>query len=174
MPERPPIAPEMKVSELLEAYPELEGPLVEIAPAFEKLNNPVLRRTIAKITTIRQAARVGDVPLGELINRLRRETGDAEEWSEGMSASDSRPADLPVGFSEESIVETFDAIELINSGGHPVGQVMASLKNLPAGKHYALVVPFEPAPLIDKAREAGFQAHVERQGDERFRVIFWQ
>ena len=29
MPERPPIAPEMKVSELLEAYPELEGPLVE-------------------------------------------------------------------------------------------------------------------------------------------------
>ena len=164
----------MKVSQLLEAYPELEGTLIDIAGAFEKLKNPVLRRTIAKITTIRQAARVGGVPIGELINRLRRETGEVEEWSDAMSDTERRPGGLPADFREEKLVETFDAIELINSGGHPVGPVLAALKDLPAGSYYALIAPFEPAPLIDKARDAGLQAHVERQGEDRFRVIFWR
>ncbi|MFH1755446.1 MAG: DUF1858 domain-containing protein, partial [Candidatus Latescibacterota bacterium] len=56
---RPSITPDMKVSALLEAYPELEDVLIGIAPAFKKLRNPVLRRTVAKLTSLRQAAQVG-------------------------------------------------------------------------------------------------------------------
>ena len=43
-----PIGPETTIGALLEAYPELEGILVEMAPAFAKLRNPVVRRTVAQ------------------------------------------------------------------------------------------------------------------------------
>ena len=36
---KPPITPQTKVAELLDAYPELEDVLVEMAPPFKKLRN---------------------------------------------------------------------------------------------------------------------------------------
>ena len=69
------ITPQTKVHELLEAYPELEDDLIEIAPVFRKLQNPVLRRTIARVTTLQQAALVGQVSVNLLVNTLRQKTG---------------------------------------------------------------------------------------------------
>lgn len=45
------ITPKTRVGELLEKYPELEETLMELAPAFQKLKNPVIRRTIGKVAT---------------------------------------------------------------------------------------------------------------------------
>ena len=80
MSERPAITPDMKVGALLEAYPELEEVLIELAPVFAKLRNPVLRRTVAKVTTLRQAASVGGLSLGDMIGRLRSAAGCSDEW----------------------------------------------------------------------------------------------
>jgi hypothetical protein len=57
-----PITPETKIAALLEAYPELEPVLIATAPAFNKLSNPVLRRTIARVTSLRRAAEVAGLP----------------------------------------------------------------------------------------------------------------
>ena len=69
------ITPKTKVFDLLEAYPQLEEVLIDFAPPFKKLRNPVLRRTVGKIATLQQAASVGQVPVEDLINRLRKEVG---------------------------------------------------------------------------------------------------
>jgi hypothetical protein len=45
------ITPQTKVGELLDAYPELESILFELSPAFAKLKNPILRKTVARIAT---------------------------------------------------------------------------------------------------------------------------
>ena len=66
------ITPDTKIGALLEAYPQLEEKLIELAPAFRKLKNPILRKTVAKVTSIRQAARVGGVPVGEMVNQLQQ------------------------------------------------------------------------------------------------------
>ena len=55
------ITPKTKVLELIETYPELEDILIEIAPAFKKLKNPILRKTVAKIATLQQAAAIGNI-----------------------------------------------------------------------------------------------------------------
>ncbi len=49
-PERPTITPEMKIGALLDAYPDLEKILIEIAPTFAKLSDPALRKTICRWT----------------------------------------------------------------------------------------------------------------------------
>ncbi|WP_297095775.1 DUF1858 domain-containing protein [uncultured Draconibacterium sp.] len=53
------ITPKTKIFDLLEAYPQLEDVLIRAAPPFKKLRNPVLRKTITKITTLSQAATIG-------------------------------------------------------------------------------------------------------------------
>ena len=55
------ISPKTKVLQLIEAYPQLEEVLINYLPAFKKLKNPVLRKTVAKITTLQQASIVGNV-----------------------------------------------------------------------------------------------------------------
>ena len=53
------ISPKTKVGELLDAYPQLESVLFDLSPAFAKLKNPILRKTVARIATLQQAAAVG-------------------------------------------------------------------------------------------------------------------
>jgi hypothetical protein len=68
----------MKVAELLEAWPELEEVLIRLAPAFRRLKNPVLRRTVARVATLEQAAGVGGVAVRDLVGALRRAAGIEE------------------------------------------------------------------------------------------------
>jgi len=64
-----------KVANLLESYPELEDILMELSPVFSKLKNPVLRRTIAKVTSLQQAAGVAGISPPLLIQKLRKAAG---------------------------------------------------------------------------------------------------
>ncbi len=169
--DRPAITPDLKVGALLDAYPELEDVLIDVAPAFKKLRNPVLRRTVAKLTSLRQAAQVGGVSLGELIGRLRAAVGDAEEWS-GDERVSTHPDERPEWLDAGTVIETFNAITLIESGGQPLPTVMAALKRLDPGQLYAIITPFMPAPMIDKAREAGYQTWTEQTGETEFRTTF--
>ena len=82
-----PITPETKVAKLLEAYPDLEEVLIGLAPAFGKLRNPVLRKSVAKVATLRQAAKVGGISLAEMINALREKAG----ISDRMVAEEGSP-----------------------------------------------------------------------------------
>src|SRR5665647_919529 len=72
------ISPKTKVGELLDFYPQLESVLLDLSPAFAKLKNPILRKTVARIATLQQAAVVGGLKTDELVNRLRKEAGQNE------------------------------------------------------------------------------------------------
>ena len=151
------ITPDTKVGALLDAYPELEELLIELAPPFAKLRSPILRKTVAKVTSLRQAATVGAVDLGVLITRLREAAGiTGEEIASGESTG--MPSERPAWLETGEIVETFDARPVIEAGEHALGAVMKKLKALSSGQVLELITPFEPAPLIDKIREQGFES----------------
>jgi hypothetical protein len=75
MSKRPEITPEMTVGELLDAYPKLEATLIELAPTFQKLSNPELRSTVAKVTSLGHVASVGELLVGAVITRVRQAAG---------------------------------------------------------------------------------------------------
>ena len=167
------ITPQTKVGELLKAYPELEEVLISIAPAFRKLRNPVLLRTVARVTSLAQAARVGGVSVSELVQRLRRDIGqpDFETPSEETeSGSVSTPA--PDWFDSDRVTKSFDARPMIDAGEQPIGRVLGDLDKLPAGEIYELITPFEPAPLIDRVVERGFVVWTRAVGAAEYRTSF--
>ena len=165
------ITPKTKVLELIETYPQLEEILIQYAPAFKKLKNPVLRRTVAKIATLQQAAAVGDVKVEDLINRLRSEVGQ-DLFSD---ASDkSYITEKPDWFSADLIESEFNAKEMLDAGEQPVNQVIADLNSLKNGKIYKLIAPFLPAPLIDKASSLNIEHWVEKIDEHNFNVYFFK
>ena len=165
------ITPRTKVSELIYAYPELQDVLIEYLPAFKKLKNPVLRKTVARITTLQQAATVGNVSVEDLINHLRKEVG------QDLYSGESGPAYIteePDWFSEERVQTEFDARAMLAGGEQPVNQVMADLNSLNKGAIYKLVAPFVPAPLVDKASSLGLAHWIKKTSDEEFVVYFYR
>lgn len=164
------ITPKTKVLQLIESYPQLEDVLIEYVPAFKKLKNPVLRKTVAKIATLQQAAAIGNVKVEDLINRLRKEVGQ-DLFSVEFSATYT--TQKPDWFDEDQVEIEFNASEMLAGGEHPVNQVMADLKNLEKDKIYKLIAPFLPAPLIDKATSLQFQHWVEKIDEENYNIYFY-
>jgi len=100
------ITPSVTVHALLEAYPELEEVLIGIAPPFKKLKNPFLRKSVAKVATIKHISSVGGVPLNELIGKLRKAVGQQES----MDLHDDQDyfGDQPDWFSSDKISLSVD------------------------------------------------------------------
>lgn len=168
MNDKPYITPQTKVGELLKAYPELEEKLIELAPQFKKLKNPILRRTIARVTSLKQAAAVGGVPVDRIVNTLRKEAGqEAMNVSEDNENQSARPA----WFDEDKITKTYDARPAIEQGGHPLERVFKETASLKKGEIYELITPFYPAPLVDKIKERGLESWT-REEDGVFRNYF--
>jgi len=154
--EKIPITPETKIGVLLNSYPQLENLLLAMAPAFKKLRNPILRKTIAKIATLRQVAQVGEVSLSDLINTLRKEVGMQDKIS--LTESDAQDVNAaPHWFNKSDIAKTLDARPMLEAGEHPVNLVIKELKDLHSGQIYELITPFLPVPLIDTAKKQGYQ-----------------
>ena len=166
---KPIITPKLKVAELLEAYPDLEQALVECVPAFEKLRNPLLRRTVARITTLQQAAAIGGVKVEDLINQLRKAVG--QDHLTGAAAV-AYTTEQPSWFVETRVVAELDARGMLAAGEQPVNQVIADLQALAPGDIYKLVAPFMPAPLVDKASSLGVSHWVTQQADQGFVIYF--
>lgn len=165
------ISPKTKVLQLIETYPELEDVLINYVPAFKKLKNPILRKTVAKIATLQQAASIGNVKVGDLINHLRKEVGQELINNEVNNPYNTLQPDW---FNEASIVQELDVRDMLAAGEHPVNQVLADLKKLPGNSIYKMTAPFLPAPLIDKASSLEYNHYVVKESDNLFFVYFYK
>jgi hypothetical protein len=164
------ITPDSRVGDLLDRWPHLEAVLIELSPHFRALKNPVLRRTVAKVATLRQVSKVGGVPLATLIDRLRAAAGlsSLAVTEEGDTVETDRP-DWAV---PQAVTRTHDARAAIESGAHPLPKVMAELASLGDEDVYELVTPFVPAPLLELAREKGFASFSVDEGASLVRTYF--
>ncbi len=164
------ITPDSRLGEVLERWPEREQVRVELAPHFRALRNPVLRRTVAKVATLRQVSKVSGVGLGVLVATLRAGAGLAPAAAEEEAGETA--TERPAWANERSAARTHDACAAIEAGEHPMPRVIADLLALRDGEVYALVTPFVPAPLVDLAREKGFLAFSVAEGDALVRTYF--
>ncbi len=164
------ITPDTRIGPLLDRFPKLEEPLMKLSPAYAKLRNPLLRKTVAKVATLRQVAQIGDVQIGTLINTLRQALGIEESWqgSEQKASTDSAPQWL----KKDRIKLSLDAEPMLAAGEHPLGRVMSDLQAMPAGQIFELITPFVPAPLLDAVTKKGYAIFSSREADGRIHSYF--
>lgn len=83
------------------------------------------------------------------------------------------PADgRPAWFDPARVAGVFDARPVLAAGGHPVAEVMGRLGALEAGKIFALITPFLPEPLIERAAAKGFACWTQTESPELFKTYF--
>jgi len=161
---KPRIEPGTTVGALLDAFPEAERVLIELAPAFGRLRNPVVRRTVAKVATLEQAAKIGGVSLRTLMERLRALTGEAgAEVDCAASAEDADTA--PDWVAKSRVVEEVDAAAMLDRGVHPIGKIREAVGALGPGEVVVLRAPFRPEPLLETMRRAGAQVYCAPEGE---------
>jgi len=165
------ITPKTKIYDLLVAYPELEEILIASAPEFKKLKNPVLRKTIARITNISQAATIGNLNVEELVNTLREKVGQGslEQLDEsGTKYINTRPE----WFRKEAVMQTIDIREMLNRDEQPVHEVLSAIKRLNENEILEIIAPFIPAPLLDKTLSLNYKHWLDKKSDSEYRVYF--
>jgi len=166
------ITPKTRVGELLDTYPELEPVLMDLAPAFKKLQNPILRRTVGKVATLQQAAAIGNVSLSEIINTLRLEVGQALFDEKGTQAEINETE--PGWFDKEKVKIRFDATPLINSGQNPMQEVLKNLDETKQEDIFLLITPFIPAPIIELISKKGYAHYCLNIENEVFHTYFFR
>lgn len=164
------ISPKTKVGELLQAYPELEPLLISLSPMFEKLKNPVLRRTVAKVATLQQVSVVGGLSVDVIVNRLRKEVGQDQSTEDSDQKPDAQ-SEQPTWFREDQITMRYDATPVINSGGSPMNEVIQKANSLSEGEILELQTPFVPAPILDMLKGKNFKIYTAQQGSSFFSYI---
>jgi hypothetical protein len=151
------IDPETKVGDLLEAFPQSEEILIGLAPKFKALRNPVLRRTVAKVATLEQAARVGGIKVSDFILALREALGVESGAVEGDGQLESGEA--PAWMEEGQPAATMNADAMLSSGKTPVAESSSMLAEMGNGDILLITAEFQPAPLIDALRAKGHEVY---------------
>jgi hypothetical protein len=167
------ISPKTKIYELLEAYPQLEETLIALVPPFKKLKNPVLRKTIAKITTLSQAAIIGGLKVEELINSRRKKVGQKLDdilEAEGRDYVYQKPA----WFDESRVIVFIDISNILNAGEQPVHEVLSAIKKLKEDEILKVTAPFVPAPLMDKTISMNYKHWLSQQAEDEYWIFFKQ
>jgi hypothetical protein len=165
------ITPETKIGELLETYPGLEEILISLSPEFAKLQNPLLRKTVGSVATLKQLAQMGGVPLADLINKLRQESGDTSEFLESHPSS-VKDSEKPSWVIEADIAIAYDAREDLAMGMHPAQRVVRELGGIEPSKLYKLTTPFLPSPLLEMIHSKGFVSWSRQDGPGEIHTYF--
>lgn len=166
-----PVTAETTIARALAADPALLERLVAFNPRFAKLRNPILRRTMAKLATFADAARVAGVPLPAL---LAVANGAPAAANAAPAAAPEVPAAAPdwVAVIDRAAAASLDVRPLLASGEDPFARIMGVVAKLAPGAPLILDAPFDPAPLRRVLAQKGFADHAERLAADHWRVYF--
>ncbi len=164
------ITPSVTVHNLLQVYPELEDVLIDIAPPFKKLKNPFLRRSVAKVATIKHISSVGRVPLDELLNTIREAVGQSPS-SDSYEDQDYF-LDQPDWFDADKIALSLDEDKVEDKDHMTLVTILREAKNVNAGEIIELVTTFLPAPGIDLMKSKGYSVWTRKKKDGLIKSYF--
>lgn len=170
------ITKDMKVSQVLADYPETVNVFLQISPHFKKLNNKVLRKTLASRVTIQQAASIAGVELNKLLYELNKSINkeiqiDNFFQEEKMNQTIEKPEILN-SISDDKIIK-LDVRPILNSGKDPFLDIMNKVKSLEIEQVLMIINSFEPVPLYSVLGNKGFEHWTEKINDE-IRVYFFK
>jgi hypothetical protein len=167
-----PVSPETRLGPLLDEHPELEEVLIGLSPEFVRLRNPILRRTVARIATVAQAAKIGGLAVPDLVRALRRALGQEDAGGTcGHEAPDAPAGPEPSWVGAVAPAEVLDADAILARGGTPVGEASARLAEAAPGAVLLLKAPFYPAPLVDALRAKGHEVYAREAGGGSWEVL---
>ncbi len=158
---------ETKIADLLNNYEGMKDILIKINPKFKKLNNPVLRRTLAKIAGVRQAAVVGGMEPIDLLNQLRTAVGQKPVAVETAETQKEVEKNIPTWITEVP-KEVINANELLDKDDNPLAKSFTIIRRFNEGEILAIESDFKPEPLIEEFEKQGHKVYSQEIEKDTF------
>jgi len=159
------ITMETKIADLLNSRPDMKDILIAINPKFKKLNNPVLRRTLARVASVKQAAVVGGMDAADLLNQLRTAVGQEPiDTEEAVDTQKEQEKQAPKWVSKKP-KKIFDGNAMLDREENPLAEITKTMHTLEKGDFVILKVDFKPEPLIDEFLKRGYKVYTEKSDD---------
>jgi uncharacterized protein (DUF2249 family) len=148
--------------------------LLETSAHFQKLQNPLLRKTLAPRVTIEQASKIAGVNLSELLQKLNKKIGANMPIETAPSAAPptQRNAERPAILDKLQPVE-LDVRPILQGGTDPLKMILQTVEQLAPDQHLHLLNSFEPIPLYTVLGKRGFD-HFTEFLDGTFHVHFYR
>jgi DUF438 domain-containing protein len=141
------VTAETKIHDLLERYPYLKPWLVQRAPDFAKLDNPVLYNTMARVADLKAAASMADVPVDALLDDIRAEIARHEIGAEELAGVGRDPhLDADERAKRQEVLK--DIIRKLHDGA-PVEDVKARFDKLVRDIDSAEIAQMEQALIAE-------------------------
>jgi hypothetical protein len=183
------ITSEMKIKEVL-AFDEekMLMTLMWLAPEFERLRYPKLRRAMSGRVSVAQAARIARVPLTEMLYVLNLAAGENEEnlsaelraldW-EDFEFHETNPPLKPVELlnlrDDNPNVRFVDLMPYAEALRDPMPAVAKALVSLERPEEVLLIKhPFDPIPLRDMFARRGFSSWAEERKPGEWFIYFYR
>lgn len=168
-----------RVAMILREDESLIDVLAALSPAFERLRNPAMRKVMARLVTVEQAARMAGLDAQHLVDQLNAHrrgapvaaadaARDASHRAHGQAAEPPALAAIP---AERRIV--LDVRDELRAGNEPFRAIMTALRERPDDGALAVRAIFEPVPLYTVMRRQGLVHYTEELGPEDWRVWFY-
>lgn len=160
-----------RVSDVLARDEALLEVFVRQAPHFEKLRNRAMRKVMARLVTVEQAARTAKVSTEHLLRELNAALGFADVAVVGAdSGVDVEPS---LTHPAAARVVELDVRDDLRSGREPFARIMAAVAALGAHDVLRLRAIFEPAPLYAVLAKRGFVHESRMHSADDWSVWFW-
>jgi hypothetical protein len=165
-----------RVADVLARDEALVDVFVRHSPHFAKLRSGALRRVMARLVTVEQAARIAAVDVDALLRDLDAALGlepRAEHVADdGARARDDRAA-IATHPAGAPVVE-LDVRDDLREGREPFSRIMAAVAALADRDVLRLRATFEPAPLIAVLARRGFAHESLEHAADDWSVWFWR
>jgi len=182
------ITRDMKIKEVLAIDEEkMLTALMWLAPEFERLQYPKLRRAMSGRISVAQAARIARISLTEILYVLNLAIGENEEnlSEELMSAArddfefyESNPPIKPteiVNLKDDNLKVVFiDLMIYADEKRDPMPAIAKGLVSLKKPEDVLLIKhPFDPIPLRDMFARRGFSSWAEERKSGEWFIYFY-
>jgi hypothetical protein len=162
---------ETVVADAIAADPTVIDRLAALHPAFEKLRNPILRKVMARLVTLREAAKIAGVDVEAIVAAANGAAARAAP-APAVAAEAQDPAPLWVENADLHERVALDVRPILAEGGEPLGAIMRLAATVPPGGLLILDAPFDPAPLRRVLGNKGFEAYRRALAPDHWRVWF--
>lgn len=181
-----PVRAQDRVSDVLARDESLVEVFVRCAPHFSKLRNRAMRRVMARLVTVEQAARTAQVPVERLLHDLNEALGLPDESvpasaappiGEGAGVAPNQgggvDASAAVHPPSAPVVE-LDVRDDLRAGREPFSKIQATVARLADGEVLHLRAIFEPIPLYTVLGKRGFVHETQQHAPDDWSVWFWR
>ncbi len=165
-----------KIFDIVTKYPEIKERLLSISSKFEKLNNPVIFNTVAKLTTVKKASEVAGVYLNEFLYELNDAIGLGKEFLE-MKKKEIYQKKNPINLTTEKkekpewVKDEKSFIEKdVREIEEPFFEVIEFAKK---NNKFVIVQNFIPSPLIAYLENLGFESYTEFK-ENAYHIYFYK